>query len=248
MATSNNLDTHWRRIYQLGGGAALGAVLISALEILITFLPGGNTTQETALDWLRLFQQNWFLGLRNLGLLNIFFISLGILTYFALYAAHRDTPYRPYAALVASVSFIGIGVFLATNRAFPMLALSQQYTAATTDAQRAMLETAAQAMLVVGASHTPGTFLGFFLSESAGILISCVMLRSGIFSKVAALAGLLGFTMLLIFEITSSFVVGLSAVAMGLAMLGGISSMIWYILVARTLFRLARQPVVSTQD
>ena len=185
---SNNLigNFNWKGIYKLGGIAALGAVLVGILEILITFLPGGNTPQETVLDWFMLFQENPFMGLRNLGLLNIFLNALAILTYLVLYAAHRNTSERPLATLTTLVSFLGIGIFFATNRAFPMLALSNQYALATTDSQRAMLEAAGQSMLSVGASHTPGTFLGFFLVEAAGVLISFVMLHSRIFSKASA--------------------------------------------------------------
>lgn len=50
----------WKSIYKLGGVAALSAVLVGLLEIVITFLPGGNVPQETVLDWFTLFQNNWF--------------------------------------------------------------------------------------------------------------------------------------------------------------------------------------------
>jgi hypothetical protein len=242
MTHIGNHQSQWNTIYKIGALAAIGAVLVGVTEIAITFLPGGNAPHETVLDWFTLFQENPFMGLRNLGLLNIFLDALGILTYFALYAAHRENPYQPYAALAAIISFLGIGVFLATNRAFPMLALSQQYTAATSDAQRAMLEAATQSMLSVGQSHTPGTFLAFFLVELAGVLISIVMLRSKIFSQAAAYAGILGFGMLLIFEFFSSFVTGLSVVAMTLAMFGGILSMAWYIMIAHRFFQLGQNP------
>jgi len=243
MTRPDNGHSQWHIIYKLGGVAAVSAVLVGLLEIIITFLPGGNAPQETVLDWFILFQRNWFLGLRNLGLLNIFLDALAILTYFALYAAHREGPHQPYAALATILSFLGIGVFLATNRAFPMLALSHQYATATTDAQRAVLEAAGQSMLSVGQSHTPGTFLGFFLSEAAGVAISMVMLRSRIFIKAAAYAGIFGFGMLLVFEFFSSFVAGLSAVAMTLAMFGGLLSMAWYLLIARRLFQLGQNPI-----
>lgn len=235
---NENIDSNWAVIYKLGGGAALGAVFVGILEILINFLPEGNVSQETVLDWFVLFQDNWFMGLRNLGLLNIFLNTLAILTYFALFAAHRKNVNQPYAALAMIISYLGIGIFYATNRAFPMLALSRQYAQATTEAGRAVLESAGQAMLSVGASHTPGTFLGFFLVETAGILISVVMLKGRIFTKANAYAGIFGFGILLVFEFFSSFVSGLSAVAMTLAMLGGLLSMVWYILIARKLFEL----------
>jgi hypothetical protein len=122
-----------------------------------------------------------------------------------------------------------------------MLSLSQQYAAALTDAQRSQLEAAGQAMLAVGESHSPGTFLAFALTETAGLLISLAMLRSGTFGKSTAYAGILGFIALLGFDICSAFVPTLFDVAMLFAMVGGISSMIWYGLIARRLFQFARR-------
>jgi hypothetical protein len=239
MSSVSDHRSQWNTIYKIGALAAIGAVLVGVAEIAITFLPGGNAPHETVMDWFVLFQESPFMGLRNLGLLNIFLNALGILTYFALYAVHRKSVYHPHAAIATIIAFIGIGVFFATNRAFPMLALSQQYTTATNDTQRAVLEAAGQSMLSVGQSHTPGTFLGFFLVELAGVLISIVMLRSQIFSKITAYAGIIGFVMLLVFEFFASFVAGLSVVTMMLAMFGGILSMVWYIMIARRLFQLA---------
>ena len=230
--------SHWAGFYKLSGVAALLIVLTALLEIILTFLPGGYASSDTVTDWFMLFQNNWFLGLRNLGLLNIVMTLLGIPMFLALYITHRNID-PPYSALAMIISFIGVAVFYATNRAFPMLDLSNQYAAATTDAQRAMLSAAGQSMLSVGESHTPGTFIAFFLSEVAGILISFVMLRSKVFTPLNAYFGILGFSLLLIFEICSSFVPAFSDVVLIFAMCGGLMSMAWYILIARRLFQLS---------
>ena len=242
MSASQDVNFAWRRIYRIGAAAALGAVLVGLIETGINFLPGSDVPRATVLDWYALLQQNPFIGLRNLGLLNILLNALGILTYFAVYAAHRQSRYQPYAALAMIISILGVGVFLATNRAFSMLALSHQYAAAGNEAQRAALEAAGWSMLSVGASHTPGTFLAFLLSEIAGIVISIVMLRSRIFSRATAYAGILGFSILLVIEYFSSFT-GLSDVMVMLFMLGGVFSMAWYILIAVRLFALGRNDV-----
>jgi hypothetical protein len=238
MSQSETQDSKWHGLYKLGGIAALSAVLVGLIEIIITFLPGGNTTQETVIDWFQLFHANPFMGLRDMGLLNICLNILASMIFFALFATHRKDNNRPYATLAMITSFLGIGVFFATNRAFPMLALSNQYAAATSDAQRAILEAAGLSMLSVGQSHTPGTFLGFCFSEVAGVMISFVMLRSKIFSKITAYTGMIGFGFLLVFEFFSSFISGLSNMAMILAIFGGLLSMAWYVLIARRLFQL----------
>ena len=246
MAIPENNPDPWQGIYKLGGLAATGAVLVGALEILITFLPGGNTVQESALDWFLLFEQNWFMGLRDLGLLNIFFNAAAVLISFAIYGAHRGSRGQPYAALILIFSLLGVAVFLATNRAFAMLDLSQQYAAADSS-QRELLASAAQSLLSAGQSHTPGTFLGFFLSELAGFFFSLLMLKSRVFSKATAVAGMAGFGMLIIFEFFASFATGLNLPAMLLAMIGGLLSMAWDILVARRLFQLSRDPAGSPE-
>jgi hypothetical protein len=233
-------DSHWKSLYKIGGAIALIVVLVALLEVIITFFPGGGRTDPgsvTVIDWFTLFQNNWFLGLRNLGLLNIIITTLGIPIFFALFSAHRRVNIT-YAALAMVIAFIGVAVFLATNRAFSMLDLSSQYAAATSDVQRAMLAAAGQAMLSVGQSHAPGTFLGFFLSEVASMIISIVMLQGKVFSKVTAYLGILGFGLLLVFEVCSSFVPALFNVAMLFAMSGGLLSMVWYILIARRFFQL----------
>jgi hypothetical protein len=227
----------WTGLYKLGAVTSLLILCTALLEILITFLPGGYASAETVVDWFNLLHENWFLGLRNLGLLNIVMTALSIPMFFALCMAHWKVNPK-YSALAMIISFIGIAVFYATNRAFAMLDLSTQYAAASTDAQRAVLEGAGQALLAVGQSHTPGTFIGFFLSEIAGILISFVMLRGGIFNKLIAYTGILGFGMLLVYEISQSFVPALLGIALIFAVIGGLLNLVYYGLIAHRLFRL----------
>jgi hypothetical protein len=239
MSQSLNKEPNWNTLYKLGGAAAISGVLVGIAEIAIQFLPGGNAAQETVLEWFQLFQQNPFMGLRNLGLLNIFLNILAIFTYLALYGAHRKTSYQPLAGLAALISFLGIGVFFATNRSFAMWELSRQYATAASDLQQATFLAAGQAMLSVGTSHSPGTFFAFFFAESAGMLISYVMLRGQVFSKVAAYAGILGFAFLLVYEFISAFVPNLSDSVILLTIVCGLSSMVWYILIARHLFQMS---------
>jgi len=215
-----------KRVYRIGGIAALLAFAVALSEGAVTFLPGGNASLNTVVDWFTQLQSNWFMGLRNLGLLNIFMVALGIPMYFALYTAHKKVN-KEFAALAMVVSFVGGAVFFATNRAFPMLYLSHQYAQAATDAQRAIFEAAGQSMLSVGRSHCPGTFLGFFLGDIAGILMSMVMLRGKVFGKVTALAGIVGFVLFSIYEVCVSFVPTLGEAAMVFAVGGLLSNVIW---------------------
>ena len=235
-------ENHSKALYVVGGVAALLTVLNGLAEIAITFLPGGGMSAGplTAVDWFSLYRSSPFLGMRNLGLLNIIFTFLSIPLTYALYAAHRRTQ-QAFAGLSLIVALLGVAVFLAGNRAFPMLELSSRYAAAGTDAQSSALAAAGEAMLAVGQSHTPGTFLAFFLSTLAGVGISIVMLRARVFSKASAILGIIGFSLLMIFELTSDFAPGFAG-SFVFALSGGSLSLVWDLLVAWGLFRLARQP------
>lgn len=236
---SGVVKINWNRLLRLGGMAALGTVLVGIIEILITFLLGGNVVSNTVYDWFALFERNPFMGLRNLGLLNIFFTALGIPTFFALYGAHRRVD-QTTAALAMIISLCGAAVFFATNRAFAMLDISNQYWLAADEMQRSMLASAGQAMLSVGQSHTPGTFIAFFLVEFAGLLMSMVMFNGKVFGKLNAIIGILSFTLMLVFEFCTSFVPALHTVATISVMLGGTLSIVWGILTGLKLFQLAQ--------
>lgn len=134
----------------------------------------------------------------------------------------------------------GGAIYVSNNAAIPVFVLSGEYAAATTDAQRSALVAAGEAMLARGADFTPGSLVGFLLPSVAQITISFVMLRGGVFGKPTAYIGLLGFTLLLVFTIWTTFVPEALGMAMLIALPGGLLVMAWNVLVARRLFQLGR--------
>ncbi len=233
----------WNAIYKIGALAALLTVLVAIAEIGITFLPGGGretTSARTVIDWFMFYQTNPLMAMRNLGLVNIILVALSIPLTYALCAAHREVE-KPLAGLALIVTLAGVAIFYSTNRAFSMLALSNQYAATASDTQRALLLAAGQSMLAVGESHTPGTFLAFLFSEFSGILLGVLLLRGKLFSRASGIVGILAYGFLFIFEICSSFIPALFQAAMLFAILGGVLSMVWDVLVAQRLFKLAHE-------
>jgi hypothetical protein len=228
-------ESGWKGLYKVGGTTVLITVVVALAEIVIGFLPGvARLTQRTVtvIDWFTLLQSHWFLGLRNLGLLNIIGAALLAPTFFAIYSAlRRDN--EAYGAFGTILFFVGVAVYLASNRAFSMLSLSGQYASATTDAQRSLLIAAGQAMLAEGQTRA-----GIPLIEFACLVISAVMLRGKVFSKATAYAGILGNVLLMVFEIILAFVPTSLDAGMVIAVGGGLSIMIWYLLVGRRLLQL----------
>jgi hypothetical protein len=188
----------------------------------------------SALDWYTLLQDNPFLGLILLDLFDIVNYLLVGLIFLALYGALRRA--NEVAMTVATASaLVGVAVYLASNQAFAMLALSDQFAVASTDAARAQYLAAAEALLAI---HNPaGIHLGLFLVALAGLIASLVMLRSRVFGKTTAVFGLLANGLVLIYFVALPL-------APGIAFLFPAASapfrLLWYILIAWRLFQLGR--------
>jgi hypothetical protein len=128
-------------------------------------------------------------------------------------------------------------LFIASNPAFEMLALSNQYAAAETEAQRTVLLAAGQAMLV---SWQGSAFqVSYLIGSVALIIISAVMLRSRIFSKTTGYLGILA----------NVIALGLYVPMVGvyISVISVVFLWIWYLLVARRLFQLGRAVQASAK-
>ena len=228
-------DSSWKNLHTVGGITALLWIAIAPAEIIIGLLPGVDETLArtvTVTDWFTLFQSHWFLGLRSLGLLNIAGAILFIPTILAIFSLLRRES-EAYAALGTIVFFLGVAVYLANSRAFPMLSLSHQYARAATDAERSLLATAGQAMLAEGESRA-----GILIIEFSFLIVSAVMLRTRSFSKVTACAGIVGSALMMILEVAFMPPKG---VGMVVAAAGGLLMMLWSLLIGRRLLELARK-------
>jgi hypothetical protein len=162
----------------------------------------------------------------------------------ALWRANRST------MLVATTcGLIGITVYFASNQAFAMLSLSENYAASTTDAQRATFQAAGEALLAVnnpGALHQgTGIYLSLFLVLLAGLMMSVVMLRSNVFSKVTAVTGILANGFGLGYFIVLAFAPTILALPF---VLSAPFRVIWYFLIARKLFQLRKDGLTSTES
>ena len=193
-------DSRSNSLYKVSGAAALIAVLIFRRWLGVEFLLmrmlgiirfGPSTMPSSVSEWFTLLQTHRLVGLTLLNVFDVVNYTLVGLIFLGLYAALRRAN-KSYMTLAAALGFLGIALYLASNQAFSLLSLSDQYAAATTDAQRSMLLAAGQALLAISNPNAlgPGT-LGFLLVTLAGLIISIVMLQTSIFGKVTAYAGIL---------------------------------------------------------
>jgi hypothetical protein len=241
MNNSSEGNIGWHSLYKLAAVTALLVVFLGVLDIVLSMVggPARENSTITAIEWFTLFQNNAFEAFRNLGLFNIINLLLAVPLYLALYGVHRRAN-QAYAMLAVLLFSIGTAIYISSNSVFSIFAVSRQYAVAI-ESQKAVLDVLGQAALAQGADLTPGTFMGFILTEIAGILMAVILLRGGLFSKATAWVGILGLSVLAVFNVMAAFMPAYYDVAMMLAIPGGLLSMAYYIMLARRLFQLGKE-------
>jgi hypothetical protein len=200
---------------------------------------GPKTAPVKAVDWFAFLQVHPLFGFTFLnGLDMVNFLLAGIVV-LVLYAVLKRTDHN-FMALAVAFMLAAIAVYIASNPALPMLALSDQYAAAATDAQRAAVVSTGEAVLASKNVFSVGENVAFVFFHVAGLIVSLVMLRSGIFSRRCAYLGMLfngfglGFPLAVVLAPGNIFLPGAAWV------IGVIFWVFWYTGIALTLRRLGR--------
>jgi hypothetical protein len=223
-----------KSLYILGGVAALLqlATLFAMMIVMATLGP-----KPTSPEGYFTLQQSGELEVVLRGdFLTLILISLYLGTFPALYAAlRRASPV--YTALATLFTLIAVTLAFGSESTFSLLHLGDQYAAATTEAQRAQFLAAGEAIIAADLWHSTGMYMAGMLLQGAGVMISVIMLRREDFSKVTAYAGLLGNGLDLFQHVLHPIA---PAVMDAVAPIMGIFYIVWFPMLARDLFRLAR--------
>ena len=240
---SQDRSRDWTTLYRAGGIAALVAALLFRRNIgaEVSLFTGAEAIPQAVAGWFTLLQERPFVGLAFLAIFDVANYVLVGLMFLALAAAlWRD--HKPMAVMALAGGLMGIAVSFSANISLSMLSLSQQYAAATTEAQRAGLLAAGQAVL---AFHNPsaiyqgtGAYLSWLFVAVAGLLFSVAMLQGQMFGRATALVGLLAGACDLAYCLTLAFAPGLRVFLVATA---GAFWMIWHLMVGRRLLQLAKR-------
>ncbi len=229
----------WKSLYRIGGAAALIAGIVFRRNLDAEFMllrslgvinAGPVAPPSTVMDWFALLQNHPLIGLTLLNLFDLVNYALVGMMFLALCVALRQTSVSG-VAIAATLSFIGITIYFASNHALDMLSLSGQYAAAMTDAQRSTLLAAGQATLVIHNSATyqgTGIYLSFLFVTVAGLMISIVMLWDGTFNKATSYVGILANGFGLGYYITLACAPAMVAIPISVS---AVFLLAWYILV-----------------
>jgi hypothetical protein len=174
----------WQTLHKAGGVTALAVLVLIPIQMVVFFL---WPPPSSVIGWFTLFQDNALVGLLDMDLLLIVDYLLLIGVFSALWASLRRAN-ESLMAIAFILQLVATATYLASTVAFEMLSLSNQYATETTDAERSLFLAAGQAMLVTW----QGTAfdVSYVLSALAVLIVSAVMLRSHVFSKATAYAGL----------------------------------------------------------
>lgn len=221
-------------LYHLGGIAAFIAAGLTLIEVLVfAFYPQPSTVQ----DWFMLFQDHRIIGLLDFWGLEVPMYIMFVIVFLALYQALKNA--NPGLMVIAlALALLGSGVLLATNNPFAMASLSNQYAAAATEAERATLLAAGQAILTnTNQRAIEGFNMGLFLVSLAGLMVSTVMLHSSSFTRLTANLGLLANALSLADYLRQALTAS-SMIALLVILPNALALVIWLSLVGRGLIQL----------
>ncbi len=226
----------WKSLYTVGGIAALiqlTAILIYTVVIAVLGTPPASVEEHFAA-----FQSAPVETMFRGDFLLLFLICGYFGTFPALFLSLRKVSLA--AAMFATLfTFVAVTICFATESTFALRHLAEQYAVAT-EAQRSQLLAASEAVIASDMWNSSGAYVSGFLMQGGGVIISLVMLRSKEFSKVTAIAGLLGNALDLTQHLLHPFTPSISA---PIQMLMGPFYLIWFPMLARDFFRLAKSSV-----
>lgn len=234
----------WTGLYRAGGVSAL---LIAGLLVAEVGVYAAFPRPATALEHFAQFDANPLAGLLTLDLLGLVAYLLFVPTTLALYVVLHARGEATMATATA-LFMLGVADFLATNTLFPVLELSGRYADASTDADRAAVLAAGEAMFVL--FNENAFLLSYVIVSASWALIGAVMLRSPDFRRATGSVGILAGGAGIVAVVLEHAGADLVPVAIPVYFAAILFLFAWVILVGRRLLRLegvARQPA-STRD
>ncbi len=230
----------WKPLYRAGALAALTAAVLFRRNIgaEVSLFTGIEMIPTNAADWFSLLQRNPFVGLSFLAVFDLVNYFLVGLVFLAL-AARLWPLNKSLTAMALASGLVGIAVGLSSNISFSMMSLSQQYAAASGEAQRAALLAAGQSLLASSGAMAnfpgTGTYMSYLLIALAGLLLARQLLPA---HRATAIFGLLAGGCDLAYCLTFALSPGLQVLFMAS---GGAFWMIWHILVGIYLLKSLRR-------
>jgi hypothetical protein len=179
------LNENRRKLIYKVGGLSLIVVGVSYIVVALLSLMIGPAP-SSAIEYMNALSTNRLFSITNFAfftMADIFLVPASLAAYFALKGVNKK------AIAIASTLMITFAVFdalVTESTSFELVSLTQNFSSATNEAQRATVMITAKSLL---STLPASTLCSFAVSSVALLIMAIVMLRSN-FSKRAALPGL----------------------------------------------------------
>jgi hypothetical protein len=228
-------------IYKAGAIAVLIQLATILFILAASIALGLEPRPEMVQEFYAMYGESKLIGMLRDDFSSLILIAMYLGTAPALFFALRDQNFT--IALLSAIMLLtgAVGAF-AVHAGFSMMRLSDLYAAAATEAQRAQLLAAGEAVLASDMWNSTAGYMGGILLQGPGVVLSLLMLRNKDFSKVTAISGLLGNGLDLIQHLLHPFIPEIAGLIQPLM---GIFYLVWFPALARDLLRLARREVAE---
>lgn len=224
------------KMIRIGGISAILAICVVILEAILIF--NSNYETSTAIDWFALIERNRIMALFNKAFLDILFVILLCPMYIAVYTILKPA-HEAYITNLIVLVFIGIAAYIPTNTSFSILFAADLYK------QNPLLLTSAEGLQAIGKF---GLFysMGFFIVTLANILISILLFRNQDINRWITIIGLTGNVLILLNYFSFVIVPTTDIIGTILLPVGGTLTLLWYLLMGISLFRISSGKIKSS--
>ena len=234
---SDTTEVRWKDLYIVGGICGIITSILIVLAIVVYFIWPYQPGLTSPANIFSTIQNNTFQGLMSLDFMMVVATFIIIPFFLAIYVSTKQAN-ESYALIALVFGLISCILAFFMRPIAEMFYISNQYTAATTEASRNQYLAAGEAL---SALFNGTSWILYMISFGVELLISSLlMLKIEAFSKATAWFGII-----LTLGVFSVFAVIIPETAQITTMLNLVCTLIWTfwnILVARTLFQLARKP------
>lgn len=220
-------DSRWTDLYKIGSISCITVAVLVILSVLAYFIWPFKPGSAATADILNALQNDWLGGLISLDIFMMIINIINILPLIALYAALKQVN-ESYALIAFVFGLIAVVSLIQARPLTELFYLSNKYASAVTEAEISKYLAVGEVfhLLFNGTAWMVYTIF----SGVSGLISSLLMLRNKSFSKATAYMGI----------ITSAPAFGffIPVIGMILLFLGTVGSVVWNILIAKTLFKL----------
>jgi hypothetical protein len=235
MTISSPTDSSQKTIFWIGGSTCMILIAYSLITLLTMSIIG--VPPETIEQTFSMLQANRLHGLLRLDILTVFIFPLYYLLFYSLYIALYKTDHT-LVTISTIFAFVGVTLLLATPSVFSYLYLSDKFAAATSDLQKSQLLAAGESILASDMWHGTGARIGGLLLQLGALLISIVMLKTNVFSRLTAISGIVTHGLDVLHIIIGFVLPTIGSIIMFIA---GPLYLLWFPLVGLGLYKLRQQ-------